>query len=150
MVENMIRGRLARLPGAAVAELVARVAAADVDDCLRLLVISAIDVTDANADAVVREALTQWREQGRVSPTTRSQLAAALTRSDIDAAVAHRSGDIATQRAAFVRARAVHALSIAVDPDVDAAARLAEAAYEAAIAMGGTAGVVAVLVEFVV
>ncbi|MGC4934106.1 hypothetical protein ACLQ3C_10530 [Gordonia sp. DT30] len=142
------RSRVERLGGGAVAELVALVPVADVDECLRMLAVTVVDVVEAGGDTVVREVLTQWREQGRVSPATRAQLAAVIIRHEVDAAFAHRSADLEAQRRSFVRARALHCLSVAVDPSAVPARRLGEAAYEAAAAMGGTAGVVAVLIEF--
>ncbi|MBE7192384.1 MAG: hypothetical protein INR66_07835 [Gordonia polyisoprenivorans] len=140
--------RVDRLSGGAVAELVGRVAAGEVEDCLRMLTVTVIDVVDLGGESVVHDVLTQWREQGRVSPATRSQLAAVMTRHEVDAAFAHRSSDIDAQRLSFVKARALQCLSIAIDSAVGPTERLGEASYEAAAAMGGTAGVVAVLVEF--
>lgn len=145
MSDNVSRVQL-RIP--AVAELVALVAADDIEACLQMLSTTVVDVVDVAADPAVREALAQWREQGRVSPTTRSHLAHALTRGELDAAAAHRGADVHRQRAAFRRARALHTLVIAIDQETDARHRLGEASYEASIAMGGTAGVVAVLAEF--
>lgn len=86
--------RVDRLSGGAVAELVGRVAAGEVEDCLRMLTVTVIDVVDLGGESVVHDVLTQWREQGRVSPATRSQLAAVMTRHEVDAAFAHRSSDI--------------------------------------------------------
>ncbi|WHU45362.1 hypothetical protein QNM97_15140 [Gordonia sp. L191] len=140
--------RVDRLGNGAVAELVGRVGVGDVEDCLRMLTVTVVDIVDLGGEPVVREVLTQWREQGRVSPATRSQLAAVMTRHEVDAAFAHRSSDIDGQRLSFVKARALHCLSIAIDSATGHTERLGEAAYEAAAAMGGTAGVVAVLVEF--
>ncbi|NDK89914.1 hypothetical protein GYA93_10030 [Gordonia desulfuricans] len=131
-----------------IGDLVDRVAEPDVDACLGVLVTTVIDLTDVLAEPPVREVLSQWREHGRVSPTTRGQLDAAVSRHELDASVAHRADDTETQRHEFFRARALACLSIAVAADRPAGERLADCAYEAIIAMGGTAGVVGVLVEY--
>lgn len=131
------------------ADLVDAVAVTDIDACLRMLAVTAIDVVDLGGEPVVADTLTQWREQGRVSPATLVQLASVLTRYEVDAALAHRTADVGSQRISFVKARALQCLSIAVEVGVPPVERLGEASYEAAAAMGGTAGVVAVLVEFV-
>ena len=141
--------RLAYLPGA-LADLVGRVGESESVDCLRMLSISVIDVAALGVHACVRDTLTQWREQGRISPATRSQLESSCARYEVEAARAHRETDIDAQRAAFIRARALHCLLEAVATDRPASYRLAEVAYEAMIVMGAASGVVAVLVEFVV
>lgn len=141
--------RVAHLSGH-IGDLVARVAEADVDACLRMLCISVVDIVELGGEASLRETLTQWREQGRVSPTVRAQLATAITRNEVDAAVAHRGEDVDAQRIAFARARALTTVLIAVDPEAPWQVRLGECVYEAVAALGGTAAVVAVLVEFVV
>ncbi|MGW0039690.1 hypothetical protein [Gordonia sp. NPDC003376] len=139
--------RIDRIPGA-ISGLVDRVADPEIDACLGALVTTVIDLTDVLAEPPVREALSQWREHGRVSPATRGRLDAAVSRHELDASVAHRSDDPETQRHKFFRARALECLAIAVAADRPAGERLGECAYEATIAMGGTAGVVGVLVEY--
>ncbi|MFT4127993.1 MAG: hypothetical protein QM662_17410 [Gordonia sp. (in: high G+C Gram-positive bacteria)] len=139
--------RVARLPGG-VAGLVDRIAPTDHDECLRLLSISVLDALDLGRVAPIPDVLSQWRDQGRVSPATRGELTAAITRHEVAAALAHRAGDVEQQTRAFRRARAFHALAYAVDPDLAPTRRLAETAYEAATALCGAAGVVAVLVHF--
>ncbi|MFT4044499.1 MAG: hypothetical protein QM673_15180 [Gordonia sp. (in: high G+C Gram-positive bacteria)] len=140
--------RIDRLPGG-VAALAERVPDGSIDECLGLLMATVVDLTGIGGSPAVREALEQWRTRRTVTAGTRSAIEAVLIARDVDGAVAHRAGDIDTQRAHFRAARAVACLVWVTDPNTDARQRFREAVYEAASAIGATAGVVAILADFV-
>lgn len=140
-------GRIGRL-SADVRSLTDRIPDDDVDDCLGRLALVVIDVSDIGACDPVRDALAQWQTSRRVSVDTRRRLEALMVQRDVDGFAAHRSSDVTTQRAHFRAARGLTCLAILFDSDAAARYRLREAVYEASAALGGGAGVVAVLTEF--
>lgn len=140
-------GRIGRVPGD-LPILTDRVADDVVDDCLGRLALVVVDVTDIGATDVVGDALAQWQSARRVSIDTRRRLEAALVQRDIDGLAAHRASDLHSQRENFRAARGLACLAIVFGTVGGPRYRLREAAYEASVALGGSAGVVGVLVEF--
>ena len=147
MTPNSAPGRIDRL-SADVRGLADRIADDAVDDALARLAVVVVDVTDIGGVESVLDAMTQWQATRRVSTDTRKRLDAALMQRDIDGLAAHRVGDVFTQRVHFRAARGLTCLAIVFDPDIAARRRMREAVYEASVALGGSAGVVGVLVEF--
>lgn len=140
-------GRIGRVPGD-LRILTDRVADDVVDDCLERLALVVVDVTDIGATDVVRDGLAQWHSARRVSIDTRRRLEAALVQRDIDGLAAHRASDVHSQREHFRAARGLACLTIIFGAEGGQRYRLREAVYEASVALGGSAGVVGVLVEF--
>jgi len=143
--------RVDRLPGG-VARLVDAVPEEDITRCLHLLVATVMDVTAASTPEI-RDVIRQWREQGSAAASGTSQLRLSAAQHDFDAFAQQRRGDIDGQRDSFRRARAVECVLAAMSTSTAGRpprAALREAAYEAAAALGGSAGVVAVLADFVV
>lgn len=140
--------RVDRLPGG-VGTLVDRVPDDAIGDCLRMLTVSAVDVADLGDRAPIATVLDQWRHGQPATTRATHDLSTLVTQFEFDSSVAHRAGDIDAQRVGFRRARAVMCLEYAVGGAGDSRRRLAETTYEAAMAMGGSAGVVAILAEYV-
>ena len=147
MTSNATAGRIDRL-SPDVRGLADRIADDLVDDALGRLAVVVVDVTDIGGVESVRDAMTQWQTTGRVSKDTRKRLDAAMVQRDVDGLAAHRAGDAFTQRVHFRAARGLTCLAIIFDADIVARRRMREAVYEASVALGGSAGVVGVLVDF--
>ncbi|MEO9328261.1 hypothetical protein [Gordonia aurantiaca] len=143
--------RVDRLPGG-VARLVAEVSDDDVMRCLHLLVATVMDVTGA-ATGEVRDVIRQWRQQGSADVAGVAALRAVAAQHDFDGFAHQWRGDVERQRDSFRRARAIDCILAAISVTTAGQpprAALSEAAYEASAALGGTAGVVGVLADFVV
>ncbi|MCD2146161.1 hypothetical protein [Gordonia paraffinivorans] len=143
--------RVDRLPGW-VARLVSEVPDEDVVRCLQLLVATVMDVTGASTPEV-REVIRRWRQHGSVDQAGVGSLRAVSAHHDFDGFAHQRRGDVDAQRVSFRRARAIDCVLAAMSITTSAEAprtALREAAYEASAALGGTAGVVGVLADFVV
>lgn len=140
--------RIDRLPGG-VGGLVERVPQAAIDECLGLIMATVIDLTGLGGLQAVREAADQWRSHGTVPAETRARVDAALTRCELDAVLAHRVADVESQRVLFRKARGLACVAMVCTPGIDARTRFGEAVYEAASAMGGTAGLVGIIADFV-
>lgn len=130
-----------------VGQLVDRVPDDAVDDCLRLLCVSVVDITGVGGAPAVRAALGQSLSGTQVPAATHRDLTALATQRELDGVIAHRAGDLVTHRAAFRAARAVTCLAYATGAGTGD--RFAESVYEAAMAMAGSAGVVAILADFI-
>ncbi|GAA1481783.1 hypothetical protein GCM10009624_22230 [Gordonia sinesedis] len=139
--------RVDRLPGG-VGALLDRVPDDAIDECLRMLTVSVVDIAGIGDRPAVRDVLDQLHPGQPVSASAVQALTALGAQFEFDASVAHRAGNLDAQRLRFRGARAVGCLGYAVGSTAPRA-RLADAVYEAAMAMGGSAGVVAVLAEFV-
>ena len=142
--------RVDRLPGG-VARLVDSVPDEDLTACLHLIVATVLDVT-AVSTPEIREAISQWRRQGGASTAGIARLRLVAAQHDFDAFAHQRRGDVDAQRDSFRRARAVDCRVAAMStPAAGESLRdaLRESAYEAAAALGGTAGVVAILADHV-
>ncbi|MFW0796055.1 hypothetical protein AAFP30_19735 [Gordonia sp. CPCC 205515] len=137
-----------RLP-AGLIDLVARIPDADLTHCLRLLAITAVDVTDLGSTPVVRSALTDWRLHGRVSDDTRTALDTLLRRIESDGFEYQRRGAIDDWRTAYLRVRTLECLRICFDNRIAPRTAVAEAAAEAAIALRSHIAVTAILSDFV-
>lgn len=132
------------------ADVVARVPDSALPQCLRLLAITAVDATDLGGESVVRDALTQWRVFGRVSPATRTAVDALLAATEQEGFDHQRRAAVEDWRIAYHRVRTLECLRICLDPRRAPRAALADAAYEAAGALRGSAAVAAILTDFVV
>ncbi|MDS1112278.1 hypothetical protein RD149_00690 [Gordonia westfalica] len=143
--------RVDRLPGG-VARLASAVPDEDITRCLHLLVATVMDVTGASTPEV-RDTIRQWRQQGSADPTGVATLRMVAAQHDFDSFAHQRRGEIDRQLDSFRRARALDCVLAAMAVSTAAEAprtALREAAYEAAAALGGSAGVVGVLADFVV
>ncbi len=143
--------RVDRLPGG-VARLVDAVPDEDLTACLHLIVATVMDVT-AVSTPEIREVIGHWRRQGGATTAGVARLRLVAAQHDFDAFAHQRRGDVAAQRDSFRRARAVDCAVAAMSPSTTGEAprdALRESAYEAAAALGGSAGVVAVLADHVV
>jgi hypothetical protein len=140
--------RIERLPGG-VAALVDKVPESEIPRCLQLLALTAIDVNDLGGSEVVRGALAQWRQHGQVSGKTRLDVESLMYSRDRDGFAHQRRGDTTAHHQCFFQARALNCLAHGVNNRVDPRDALRDAAYEAAAAMKGSAGVVAILSDFV-
>lgn len=143
--------RVDRLPGG-VARLASAVPDEDITRCLHLLVATVMDVTGASTPEV-RDTIRQWRQQGSADPTRVATLRMVAAQHDFDSFAHQRRGEIDRQLDSFRRARALDCVLAAMAVSTAAEAprtALREAAYEAAAALGGSAGVVGVLADFVV
>ncbi len=143
--------RVDRLPGG-VARLASAVPDEDIIRCLHLLVATVMDVTGASSPEI-RDVIRQWRQQGSADPAGVAALRVVAAQHEFDAFAHQRRGDVDAQLDSFRRARALDCILVAMSVSTTAEAPrtvLREAAYEAAAALGGSAGVVGVLADFVV
>ncbi|MDL9937144.1 hypothetical protein QSJ18_10355 [Gordonia sp. ABSL1-1] len=140
--------RIDRLPGG-VAQLVDAVADTDIPAVLARLAASVVDACGLDSPEAM-EVLTQFRERGAASESALAQLRTAMAALDLEAFVSQRRADRDAQRDNFRRARALDCLQLSAGSLGQAPrALLRDAAYEASAALGGTAGVVAVVADFV-
>ncbi|GAC69003.1 hypothetical protein [Gordonia soli] len=135
------------------AGLVDRVPDPDIDACVYLLTISAMTATGLGDDPDLTRALTALREHGRVSGSTRLEMATAVTQAEHRAFAAARRGDEPARDRAFFQARALSCLAYAIGATTGGASLdrrdvVREVAYEATVALRGESGVVGVVTQY--